>query len=233
MCGLASPGAAVTIGGMSHANLSPTPSRRLRRTAPRRLQRGFSLLEALVSIVILSFGLLGVAGLQASSLKYSRDARNQSVAVNLARELAEMIRSNARVSGKKTEAENPYLKSARNLFDPNDPDPAPPTNCLTPGEEACSTEDEGVELANAQVADWLHRVNKALPGARIAVCLDTAPYDADGLPQWDCTAPTATSSDNIIAIKMGWERDDYAGKPQTAENAPPFVILPVTPTGQE
>ena len=219
--GLAPPGAAATIAGMSHLNLSPTSLRRLRRPAPGRKQSGFSLLEALVSIVILSFGLLGVAGLQASSLKYTRDARNQSVAVNLAREMAEMIRSNARESGKV--ADNPYLVdeegNAEVINIPN-----APATCLDAGEN-CATP---AELAAAQREEWKYRVGQALPGARVAVCMDSAPYDANGLPQWGCTA-----GGNIIAIKIGWDRDDLSGKPLLAQEMPPYDVFPVTPAGQQ
>ena len=216
---------------MSHLNLSPTSLRRLRRPAPARRQRGFSLLEALVSIVVLSFGLLGVAGLQAAALKYSRDARNQSVAINLAREMAEMIRSNARVSGA---AGNPYLVASS-------PEPlsaaTAPTAVQALGPVSTSTDKDEIAaaLATAQVADWKYRVGQALPGAHAVVCLDTAPYDASGFPQWGCTAPAANSNDNITVIKIGWEREDTAGalKGATDDGVRPFVVLPVTPAGQQ
>ena len=212
---------------MSHANLSPILSRRLHRAAPRRQQRGFSLLEALVSIVVLSFGLLGVAGLQASSLKYSRDARNQTVAVNLARELAEMIRSNARESGKT--ADNPYLMVAQDI---NSDGNKPPSTCLDVGKD-CG--DDANQLAEDQVKDWAWRVGKALPSAHAAVCLDDEPYDAKGLPQWECTP----RGSNIIAIKIGWQRDDFERDAENklvtkkANEMRPFVVLPVTPAGQQ
>lgn len=233
---------------MSHLNLSPTSLRRLRRPAPARRQRGFSLLEALVSIVVLSFGLLGVAGLQATSLKYSRDARNQSVAVNLAREMAEMIRSNARVSGvaaPTTSNPNPYLKCLLVDVDGDDEPLAASatlsTDC-TPN-NATGTEEafeDAVDLAKAQVLDWKNRVNDVLPGAYVAVCKDSEPYDKDdnnghikGAPHWDCDG-----NGDIIAIKIGWERENTAGevKPAYDENDPtlrPFVVLPVTPAGQQ
>ena len=209
---------------MSHVHFSPTLSRRLRRPAPARRQRGFSLLEALVSIVILSFGLLGVAGLQASSLKYTRDARNQSVAVNLAREMAEMIRSNARESGKADPDENPYIVEEADINIA-----AAPTTCLDAGQN-CATP---ALLAEAQLEDWKYRVGQALPGARVAVCMDDAPYDAataatPGVPHWDCT-----DSGSIIAIKIGWQRDDVSGKPVIASTVPPYVVFPVTPAGQQ
>lgn len=54
------------------------------RPAPRRLQRGSFLLEALVGIAILSFGILGIVGLQAQSIRWVNDAQYRSEAIYLA-----------------------------------------------------------------------------------------------------------------------------------------------------
>lgn len=82
------------------------------RRAPRRAKcaTGFSLVEVLVSIVVLSFGLLGMVGMQAAALQSNREARLQSSAVVLVRELAETIRGN-KVEGIKPTASNPYIGS--------------------------------------------------------------------------------------------------------------------------
>jgi type IV pilus assembly protein PilV len=53
--------------------------------APRRThgvpkQGGFSLLEALISILIFSFGILGLVGLQATAMRTTTDARYRSEA---------------------------------------------------------------------------------------------------------------------------------------------------------
>ena len=55
---------------------------------------GFTLLEVLVAIVVLSFGVLGMVGLQTAALNAHREARLQSVGVRLASELAELMRGN-------------------------------------------------------------------------------------------------------------------------------------------
>ena len=68
--------------------------------------KGFSLIEVLISIIILSFGLLGMVGLQAAALQANRDARLQSVATTLGRELAEKMRGNKAVA---VLLANPYL----------------------------------------------------------------------------------------------------------------------------
>ena len=61
---------------------------------PLQPQRGFSLIEVLISIVVLCFGVLGMVGLQAASLQANREARLQSTAVRMAEEMAELMRSN-------------------------------------------------------------------------------------------------------------------------------------------
>ena len=203
------------------AHLAPSTS--VPASGRRSRAAGFSMVEVLVSIVVLSFGLLGVVGLQASALKFGRDARQQSIAVGLARELAEMMRANAQEAGKATS--NPYLGA----FSGSPLQPATTSTCLAVG-STCNT---AADVANAQMTDWLARVEAQLPGARVVTCLDTAPYDAAGLPQWTCTAPTGTAAP-VAVIKLGWTRETTANAIQGASDtgAKPFVVLPVTPGGQ-
>ena len=65
------------------------------RTLPtRRGQQGASLLEVLITILILSFGLLGIAGLTAASLQTAKIAQFQSTALQLVNEYTERMRGN-------------------------------------------------------------------------------------------------------------------------------------------
>ena len=82
------------------------------RLLRRRATGGFTLVEVLVSIVVLSFGMLGIVGVQAFALQSNREARLQSQAVNLARELAEMMRGNNQIGIQSAAADNPYLMAA-------------------------------------------------------------------------------------------------------------------------
>lgn len=50
--------------------------------------RGFALLEVLVSILLLSFGILGIVGLQARAINFSVDAEDRNRAALLANEAA-------------------------------------------------------------------------------------------------------------------------------------------------
>lgn len=57
-------------------------------------QQGFTLLESLVAMVVLSVGMLGVGALYVESLQSGRDAVIRSKAVTLAADMADRIRSN-------------------------------------------------------------------------------------------------------------------------------------------
>jgi type IV pilus assembly protein PilV len=69
--------------------------------APTRLSRagGFSMLEILVVLLILSFGLLGLAGLQAATVKYKTNAWVRSATANLFTDMADRIRANPNQTG--------------------------------------------------------------------------------------------------------------------------------------
>lgn len=57
-------------------------------------QQGFSLIEILVTVVVLSVGLLGLAGLQATSVRFNHSAYLRSQATSLAYDIADRMRVN-------------------------------------------------------------------------------------------------------------------------------------------
>ena len=195
----------------------------LRQSAsPRNAQPGFSLVEVLISIIIFSFGLLGMVGLQATALQSNRDARLQSSAVVLARELAEMMRVNRDVAFRATN--NPYLLAGTSPLAATSP-----SYCLNAsGSTPCA---DNVAVANAQMTDWLARLDSELPGARVAVCDDSAPFTA-GVATWTCTE---VSGSRATVIKIGWSRSS-TNRSSTGADAinkaeRPSLVVPVTGRG--
>lgn len=69
-------------------------SRLKNQRAPKNFQAGFSLIEVLVTMVILSFGLLGVAGLLVSGVSNAASSEAMSKASQLAADMADRIRAN-------------------------------------------------------------------------------------------------------------------------------------------
>ncbi|MFZ2293479.1 MAG: type IV pilus modification protein PilV [Polaromonas sp.] len=181
---------------------------------------GFSLVEVLVSIVVLSFGLLGMVGMQAASLQSNREARVQSSAVLMARELAETIRGN-KTEGVKLSPDNPYLGSFSSPMSA-----ITPSYCLdvATSTTACTA---NADIANAEMTEWLTRVDAELPGARVAICFDSAPFDSSGLPRWACT-----DTGGVIVIKVGWTRGSTdrskSGNAALERATIPSVVIPVT-----
>jgi type IV pilus assembly protein PilV len=55
---------------------------------------GFTLLEVLIAVVVLSIGLLGLAGLQTTGLRNNQDAYARTQAATLANDMADRIRAN-------------------------------------------------------------------------------------------------------------------------------------------
>lgn len=185
--------------------------------------QGFTLIEVLVSIVVLSFGLLGMVGMQAAALHANREARLQSTGIVLARELADMIRGNKEVGVLTTS--NPYLVSDQSPLAA-----ATESYCLNVAAiNACA---DTTAIANAEITEWLARVDAELPGARVVSCFDTQPFDTSGQPTWSCT-PGAGA---VIVIKLGWTRSS-TNKSNTGTQAlerasdtgsVPSVVLQVT-----
>ena len=65
----------------------------------RKGQRGFSLIEVLVALVVLSIGMLGIAALYVDSLRSGRTAIHRTQAVILVSDMAERIRANPLLAG--------------------------------------------------------------------------------------------------------------------------------------
>lgn len=64
----------------------------------RPLQGGFTLVEVLVALIVLTIGMLGIAALYLDTLRASRQALVRTQAVNLAADIADRIRSNRTVA---------------------------------------------------------------------------------------------------------------------------------------
>lgn len=185
------------------------------RTRSARAQHGFTLVEILVAIVVLSFGVLGVVGMQAAALQSNRSARNQSTAVALGRELADLMRGNKDVALATSTTANPYL-----IANYTGTAPTITANCFT---GACAATKD---VASFDMDLWLARVKAALPQARVVVCFDDTPYaTATGQPQWACNS----AANQTLVVKIGWTQQalrasDAAVK---AADGQPGVVLPL------
>lgn len=184
---------------------------------PRRQPvRGFTLIEVLVSILLLSIGVLGMVGMQAWALRSNMQARYQASAVRLGRELGELMNSNAGVAALRDAASDPYLIDSSVTA----PTVAGLTNCYAAA--GCTNASD---TAKWDIAEWYARANAELPGLRVVVCYDNTPFDGSGLPQWTCPSSPANTTSPVI--KIGWtQASTKDGTPVTAGT--PGIALPVS-----
>jgi type IV pilus assembly protein PilV len=181
-------------------------------------QAGFSLVEVLVTIVILSIGMLGSAGMQAAALQANTQTRYQVIAAALTGELAESMRGNHRIALNTTPAANPYLLSysAGALA-------APPVNCLV---NDCSANTDAQRLSSAQwqVHEWMTRLQANLPSPSVSICFDSTPFDANGQAKWACD-----NTGDVVVAKIAWTRINTQGSLVFGSAAlNPLVVIPVT-----
>jgi type IV pilus assembly protein PilV len=121
---------------------------------PPATPRGFTLIEVLVALVVMSVGMLGIAALYLEGLRAGRTAIYRTTAVNLAADMADRIRANE-------QAGNAYAGTG----------PGSDESCVN-GDEDCTP----AELANDDWFSWNRQIETQLPeGAGAEILVDGGP----------------------------------------------------------
>lgn len=112
----------------------------------RKRMQGFGLIEAMVSIVILAIGVLGVAALQAIALRNNESASQRSMAIVQAYSILDAMRANVGVARSGGYAFNISTCSIPNGISQRDVDIAAWVNSIKAemGDSACG----GIQLAD-------------------------------------------------------------------------------------
>ena len=142
---------------------------------------GFTLIEVLIAVVILAGGLLGLAALQAASLKNNQSAYNRSQATQLAYDLADRVRANVAGVGTYTT----ILPSAATVQ----------ADCTS-----VSTTCTAADMATNDLKEW-DTALKTLPGGEGIVCFDSTVSPSDGT---SAATPACDGAGTTYAIKIWW-----------------------------
>lgn len=179
-------------------------------------QQGFSMVEVMVSILVLTVGVLGAAGMQLGALRTSQQSGLQTSALHLAGDLADRIRANIDQMGLE-DGLNPYL----GVEVAGAAGAGVPGSCYT---MACN----GMQLAAFDLDDWQRRLSTSLPGARAVICRDSAPWDsARRALRWSCDEEDGAA----VVIKIGWhgKNPDGSAVVDAKGDVAPALVLVVTP----
>ncbi len=144
----------------------------------RHTMRGFTLIEVLVTLVVLAIGLLGLAGLQARSLQHNNSAYQRTQATFLAYDILDRMRANP--MGIDANAYNSIDTSSL----PGNP------GCIGTG---CSP----ANLANTDIEEWAANLTAVLPSGQGTVTGTAANAPFIVTVMWDDgrTGATGTNCD--------------------------------------
>ena len=120
-----------------------------------RKQKGATLIEALVSIVVMSFGLLGLAGLQVNAMAYQQSAWATQRVAELTSNFSERLRTNTGA------VYSDYIYSEN--YQAGNADAPTVLGCRTSG--TCTA----AQIAADDIADVLTKAQSILPGGSIQV----------------------------------------------------------------
>lgn len=121
----------------------------------RRRQAGAGMVEVLVALLISAVGLLGLGGLQASSLRYQKTANFRGLAAQYAAEMSDRLRAN--LEGVRTGEYN-FAKESYAPIKPTDPKPKLPCD----GSDVTSCRAK--QVAEQDLYLWRLSLSQALAG---------------------------------------------------------------------
>lgn len=164
--------------------------------SPSRRQRGVSLIESLVALLLLALGVLGLAGLQAGTLAQARHANARAAAVQMANDLLERMQMNPAL-----QRHSSGDASSGSLYEMGwGTSSEPASDCRS---RACT----GHELAQHDLSQWKRAWQSALPGADARVFRSrTDPQQIGVMLGWS-DAGTTPFTQRALSVAPGDDPD--------------------------
>lgn len=142
-------------------------------------QRGFTLIEIMVSMTVIGFGMVALAGLMVRSMQAADIANYRTQATAMAYVMGDAMRSN--IQG-----------VVQSYYNGVDTVAATNPGCASSG---CTVATE----AQLDVYQWKQQIEDQLPGGIGVVCLDSTPDDGT-----DDADPQCDGAGSAYAIKVFW-----------------------------
>ncbi|KSW26172.1 hypothetical protein AOX63_21260 [Pseudomonas sp. ADP] len=160
-----------------------------------KTQKGFSLIETMVALLIICIGILGLVALQGRAVQYANENAQRNNAAMLANDLIELMRSNrsALIDGDGLlRNASSYYKAAGSSF------PTAQTTACLDG-TGCTAD----QMATTQLAQWTQQVRNSLPldstlsllKNQYVICRTDNPSDED--------APCSGTGSSVL-IQIAW-----------------------------
>lgn len=171
---------------------------------------GFSLVEVMVALVVVSIGLLGIAKMQALALASTGTAKMRSLAAIEAASLASTLRADRTYWSAITANQTVNVSAAGAVASTQDPalnSTAPTSNC-TSAAAPCTS----VQVAAQDLNDWARTLVSVLPGGTAIV---DCRFDATGTNPVTCGI-TLSWTENVVALNTATSATATAAQNQSA-----------------
>lgn len=145
----------------------------MKRISSLKTQKGVGLIEVLVSMLILSICLLGMAALQTVALRNGQSAQSRSMAGIMSNSITDAMRANV------TEARSGAYNGS---------------TCVLSG-------DTGSTLADSDITAWVSALKRAIGQSACGTVLCQA-GQCDITVQWDDSRATAGSSTHLVTTRV-------------------------------
>lgn len=152
---------------------------------------GFTLLEVLVTLVVVAIGLLGLAGLQLTALQNNHSAYMRSQATILAGDIIDRVKANS---------------AAVTAGDYNEGTANQDTNC-----ESASAGCSSAAMAGNDLYQWESALASQLPNGKGVVCIDSSPDD--GTDETNANNG-CNGTGSMYVVKIWWTDDHTTGTMQ-------------------
>ena len=167
--------------------------------ALRNPQHGVTMLEVLIAIVVLSFGLLGMLGLLTNGLKMTSSSQYRTIAAQQLTAIADMISANPDIAF--AYAALPAGNTSNNTINPdcllvNCPTTVSTTTAPSGSPPVTTTSLSSTALPLTDYKLWQQNLAMLPQGAGI-VCLDSTPADGD-------SASFACDGLGRLTVKICW-----------------------------
>ncbi len=154
---------------------------RVTRSPCSESTRGFSLIEVLIALIVMSVGMLGIAGLYVQSMQAGRTSMFRHNAVTLAGDVADRIRANPGAGA----------TYAAGIGADN--------NCVGGGIDCTPA-----EMAQHDIGLWQQQAASTLPNGSVQITVDngTAPPTYDIVVRWDEPGETPTFAISVPVLAL-------------------------------
>ena len=144
--------------------------------------KGFTLIEVMVSLVVMSIGMLGLASIQAISIQNNQTAYMRTLAMQSAYNIADLIRTGSDSDGTITSVFDAVTSTV----------PSAPTNCIV---NDSSTSCSAADMAASDIYQWKKNLETLLPSGRGAITRSGSIYEIKIMWDEDRTGETGEGCD--------------------------------------